>query len=129
MVAELGKLRVKGVPSRQITSSARTTSVPRRPERSSAKEQKGHMENRAPQVAIPALYFFSRSSVASLPNIGRRRFAAFTRSKATTLRCGERPPALQCSPPFNLVHSGRSKTQVVQRLRGFRQVGQNLNRY
>ena len=30
---------------------------------------------------VQALYFFSRSSVASLRNIGRRRFAAFARSQ------------------------------------------------
>jgi hypothetical protein len=45
------------------------------------KEQKGPHEPRA-GLAIPwPLYFFSRSSVASLRNIGRRRFAAFARSQ------------------------------------------------
>jgi hypothetical protein len=32
---------------------SRATSVPRRPECWSAKAQNGHMENRAPQLAIP----------------------------------------------------------------------------
>src|SRR2546423_1919430 len=37
--------------------------------------------NRAPQVAIPPLYFFLTSCDACLRNIGRRRFAAFARSQ------------------------------------------------
>jgi hypothetical protein len=47
--AESTKSSQSRVPEREFS---RTTSVQRRPEPRSAKAQKGHMENRAPQFAI-----------------------------------------------------------------------------
>jgi hypothetical protein len=68
------------------------------------------MENHAPQLAIAwALYFFSKSSVASLRKIGRRRFAAFDRSQGndTSMRSLAKPAhaEAQCiSFPSLLLH-------------------------